>query len=100
MWLILRTRALISVQAMLPFPGHVITMAEVSVWWLVGALCFVGREGCRGGSRILVRRGQRSFDPGGAVSPKLAQNCLILNKSGGQGEGPGPLDPLVGHLRQ
>ena len=67
------------------------------------------------GSRILVRRAKRSFDPRGALGPKFAQNiwvffpsklpenCMILNKIfGARGPGPqgpqgpqGPLDPFV-----
>ena len=37
------------------------------------------------GSRILVRGAQRSFNPRGALSPKLPENCMILKKYWGQG---------------
>ncbi len=56
---------------------------------------------CRGGSRILVRGSQMSFDPNGlALSPRFAQNrgfplklpenCMILEKMLGARWGPPP----------
>ena len=58
--------------------------------------------GPRGGSRILVRGAQWSFDPRGALSPKFAQNCLktacFWTHLGGQG-GTGPLGFASGARR-
>ena len=51
---------------------------------LVRGLCM-----CRGGSRILVRGASGVLTPGGALSPKFAQNCLktawFWKKFGGRG---------------
>ncbi len=67
-------------------------------WWLFQNNKMQASElrTTRGGSRILVRGVQRSFDPRGSPEPKicskLPENCMILNKSWGQG-GPGPPRP-------
>ncbi len=55
----------------------------------------------RGRSRILVRGGQQSFDPRGALSPKFAQNrgfslkiaCKLHDFGKLLGQGPEPLGP-------
>ncbi len=56
-----------------------------------------------GGSRILVRGAQRSFDPSGGPEPKmcskLPENCMILKRKswgqGGENRFPCPLDTPV-----
>ncbi len=52
--------------------------AQSIVWWqAVTQLPFLDRSllGCRGGSKILVRGAEQSFNPGGeALSPKFVQN--------------------------
>ena len=54
-----------------------------------------------GGSKILVRRAQQSFEPRGEAEPKicskLPENCMILKKKSWEQEGSGPMAPWI-HL--